>query len=204
MSSQPQSTSETPMSDNMSDTSCVHENSKWDPPEDELEPDSQQLSNLSSSSSESISSSLSSGSLPTPVWEFCDPRRSVRQSRSARLDDPSMSTEQSLTSCLHLTLLRTTLLLFHKFCCFCSKLTGLVVAVVVEVDPCELDPDPGGGIESKNSVTTSGSVCRMTLGCGRTTIEVKSGKSWAGKKMVINDILKSYFKSINVIRNITF
>jgi hypothetical protein len=53
-------------------------------------------------------------------------------------------------------------------------------------------------------VTTSGSVCRMTLGCGRTTIEVKSGKIWAGKKMIINDILKSYFKSINVIRSITF
>jgi hypothetical protein len=30
-------------------------------------------------------------------------------------------------------------------------------------------------------VTTSGSVWRMTLGCGLTTIEVKSGKNWAEK-----------------------
>ena len=51
-----------------------------------------------------------------------------------------------------------------------SKLTGLV-------GPWEFEPEPGGGIESKNSVTTSGSVWRMTLGCGLTTIEVKSGKN---------------------------
>ena len=115
MSSQPQSTSETPMSDNISETSWVQENSKCDPPEEELDPDSQQLSNLSSSSRPSISSSLSSWSVPDPGWQFWDPpSRSVRQSRSARLEpDPSISTEQSLTSCLHLTLFKMMLLLFQ-------------------------------------------------------------------------------------------
>ena len=174
MSSQPQSTSETPMSDSMSDTSGVHENSKWDPPDEELEPDSQHVSSLSSSSKLSISSSLSSWS--GPDWQVWDPpRRSVRQSRSARLEpDPSISTEQSLTSCLHLTLFTTMLLLFQTDC-FGSNPTEAD-------DPFDpLTTDPGGGIVSKNSVTTSGSVCRMTLGCGRTTIEVNSGKIWAEK-----------------------
>ena len=61
------------MSDNMSETSWVQENSKWDPPEDELEPDSQ----VSKWLSRSPSSSFLIGS---PL------KMSARLSRSTKLE----------------------------------------------------------------------------------------------------------------------
>ena len=169
ISSTPQSTSDTPMSDNMSETSCAQENAKWDPVPDpadehpdpdptllpvqtlppELLPDSQLESRLS------IRSNLRRfccevGTVLTPFG----PSRSVRQSKSAKLAPPAGSTLGN-SSCL-ISILTRLLLLFVAVFWFKTVLVPypLLTAMVVA---------PAGGMLSKNSATTLGSVaCRMT------------------------------------------
>jgi len=172
MSSTPHS--DTPMSESMSDTSCVQENSKCDPPDEELLPDSQQLSMRSSSS---IQPSFSTGSEVVNTMGWMEPlleelrpppsSKSVRQSRSSRLEPESNMSASG--SNLGLTKI--------GFCCF--QINGLMSAISLtsvswklDSDSCWGDSGHKGGMESKNSVTTSGKVCKTRLDCGRTTTEV--------------------------------